>query len=364
MTKSKKNKHETQQSLSSTLPLQKNFVSAHDVARLAGVSRSAVSRAFTQGASIAPKTRAQIMKAAETLGYRVNDLARGLLTNHSQIIGMIAADSASPFRAAQIAALSQKLVEFGKVPVLIPTGCEGENVDSAHETLLRYRAEAIIVLSGMPSASFVELARRNGQHVIAIGRNDDGPDHIRINNRLAMQQAVHVFADLGAKQLGLINSSVGSPNLVERQDEFLKAAASYAMPVKLGTGKLTDYNGGVEAAKMLFTSTPHISTSHKATPQIDAIFCVNDLMAFGAMDYIRNELKLKIPKDISIIGFDNILQASWQGYNLSTFSQDPLQMANEIIKILYKRMVEPASAPCEILLEAPLILRASVKAKI
>lgn len=359
MTNFKKSKHETQQSLSSSPPPQQNFVSAHDVARLAGVSRSAVSRAFTPGASIAPKTRAQIMKAAETLGYRVNDLARGLLTNHSQIIGMIAADSASPFRAAQIAALSQKLVEFGKVPVLIPTGCEGENVDSAHETLLRYRAEAIIVLSGMPSASFVELARRNGQHVIAIGRVDDGPDHIRINNRLAMHQAVQVFADIGAKQLGLINSSVGSPNLVERQNGFLKAAASFAIPVKLGIGKLTDYNGGVEAAKMLF-----ISTAHKVTPQIDAIFCVNDLMAFGTMDYIRNELNLKIPEDISIIGFDNILQAKWQSYSLSTFAQDPIEMANEIIKILYKRMVKPESPPCEILLEAPLILRASVKAKI
>ncbi len=80
---------------------QPRFISAHEVAVEAGVSRSAVSRTFTPGASVSPSTREKVLKAAEKLGYQVNDLARGLLAKRSRIVGMIAADPASPFAHAR-----------------------------------------------------------------------------------------------------------------------------------------------------------------------------------------------------------------------------------------------------------------------
>lgn len=86
------------------------------------MSRSAVSRTFTPGASVSPSTREKVLKAAEKLGYQVNDLARGLLANRSRIVGMIAADPDSPFRSRQIARFPVDLQHVGSVPVLIPTG--------------------------------------------------------------------------------------------------------------------------------------------------------------------------------------------------------------------------------------------------
>ena len=120
---------------------RRRFVSAQDVAQRAGVSRSAVSRAFTPGASIAPVTLARVQAAADALGYEVNDLARGLLAHRSQLVGLVTSDADTPFRAGMIAALSRALIERGNVPALISIGPAPR-------------------MSPMPAASFFATVRR------------------------------------------------------------------------------------------------------------------------------------------------------------------------------------------------------------
>ncbi len=327
------------------------FISAHEVALEAGVSRSAVSRTFTPGASVSPATREKVLKAAEKLGYQVNDLARGLLANRSRIVGMIAADPDSPFRSRQIAALSRRLAARGSVPVLIPTGQHGENLSAAHETLLRYRAEATVVLSGMPSSSFVELAQRNGQTLILVGRTEEGADHIHINNRLAAETAVEIFAARGMKKLGLITSNVGSLNLVEREEAFVAKSKSLGLSVSVQRGELTDYDGGYGAASLMLGERE----------RVEGIFCVNDLMAFGMMDCARDVFNLSIPDDVSVIGFDNVAEARWGAYRLTTFDQNAERLSAEIIRLLDERQTAPNAPPQTIILELPLILRSSVR---
>ena len=131
----------------------RRFVSAQDVAEHAGVSRSAVSRAFTPGASIAPATLARVQEAASALGYQVNHLARGLHAHRSQLVGLVTSDPDTPFRAQMIAALSRALIERGNVPALISVGPTAGEVANAARQLLRYRAEATVFLSGSPPAA-------------------------------------------------------------------------------------------------------------------------------------------------------------------------------------------------------------------
>lgn len=339
---------ESETDIEETLP---GFISAHKVAQRAGVSRSAVSRAFTPGASIAPETRRKVMQAAAELGYQVNDLARGLLANRSRLVGLVASDPASPFRTQQIAALSRRLVERGSVPVLIPTGSGEDQVKAAHSTLLRYRAEATIVLSGMPSSSLVELAQRNGQPLIVVGRTEHGPDHIRIDNARAAQVAVEVFLARGMRRLGLVTSAVGSPNLVEREEAFVAAAAKHGVRVRVQRAGYTDYDGGQAAASLILGGTD----------AVEAVFCVNDLMAFGLMDYARDVLNLSIPQDLSVIGFDGIPETRWGAYRLTTFHQDEELLANEIVRVLDQRQRDPKAAPIVSVVEAPLVYRGSVR---
>ncbi|MFD1198861.1 LacI family DNA-binding transcriptional regulator [Brucella gallinifaecis] len=330
---------------------QPRFISAHEVAVEAGVSRSAVSRTFTPGASVSPSTREKVLKAAEKLGYQVNDLARGLLAKRSHIVGMIAADPASPFRSRQIEALSRRLTARGSVPVLIPTGQHGENLSAAHQTLLRYRAEATVVLSGMPSSSFIELAQRNGQTLIVVGRNEDGPDHIRINNRQAAETAVDVFAARGIKHLGLVTSNVRSPNLLEREEAYITRAKTIGLDVSIQRGELTDYDGGFAAASLLLSERD----------RVEAVFCVNDLMAFGLMDCARDVFNLSIPEDLSVIGFDNVAEARWGAYRLTTFDQNAERLSVEIVRMLDERQNKPNLPPQMVMIDTPLILRGSVR---
>jgi DNA-binding LacI/PurR family transcriptional regulator len=237
------------------------------------------------------------------------------------------------------------------VPVLIPTGQHGENLSAAHQTLLRYRAEATVVLSGMPSSSFVELAQRNGHTLIVVGRNEDGPDHIRINNKQAAETAVDVFAARGMKRLGLVTSNVRSPNLLEREEAYVARAKNLGLDVSVQRGELTDYDGGFAAASLLLSERD----------RVEAVFCVNDLMAFGLIDCARDVFNLSIPEDLSVIGFDNVTEARWGAYRLTTFDQNAERLSAEIIRMLDERQSAPNEPPQMVMIDTPLILRGSVR---
>lgn len=327
------------------------FVSAQQVAKLAGVSRSAVSRAFTPGASIAADTREKVIQAAAALGYQVNDLARGLLANRSRLVGLVATKPELGFRAHLVAALSRALIRRGNIPFLINTGSSEAETAAAQAALFGYRAEATIILSGSPPASFVELARQNGQPVVMLGRSEPDCDHVRIDNVGAAQKAATLFVQRGFKRLALAGSASGTPSIVERECAFIEQAQRLGATVTIARGVDSDYGGGQEAAARLL--------GQSTRPQ--AIFCVNDLIALGLIDAARSRYGLDVPSDLSVIGFDDIPEASWDAYRLTTFRQDPDEMAARAVAQLDRRLGNPAASPSTVQLEPVLILRHSVR---
>ena len=137
------------------------YISAQQVADLAGVSRSAVSRTFTEGASVSAATRKKVTEAAEALGYHVNHLARGLLSDQSNIVCILGVDLSSPYQSKFIEALTRELQAVGKVTMLVnTTGDVG--VRRALMQTLQYRADATIVLSGQPDQSLIDACLANG----------------------------------------------------------------------------------------------------------------------------------------------------------------------------------------------------------
>jgi DNA-binding LacI/PurR family transcriptional regulator len=325
----------------------RRFVSAREVAERAGVSRSAVSRAFTPGASIAAETREKVMQAAAELGYQVNDLARGLLANRSRLVGLVATKPELGFRAHLVAALTQALIRRGNVPLLINTGSSEREIEAAQTALFGYRAEATIILSGSPPASFAELARQNGQPLVMIGRSEPDCDHVRIDNADAARKAAAFFVARGARRLGLAGSASGTPSIAERQRAFADEARRLGVDVIVAAGSDSDYAGGREAAMQLF--------NRPDPPQ--AVFCVNDLVAFGLIDTVRHHFGLRIPDDVSVIGFDDIPEAAWEAYRLSTFRQDPAEIAASAIAHLDHRLAEPHAPASTTHLKAAFIER-------
>lgn len=331
---------------------RRRFVSAQDVARRAGVSRSAVSRAFTPGASIAPSTLARIRKAADALGYEVNGLARGLLAHRSHIVGLVTTDAESPFRALMIAALSRSLIERGNVPAIINIGPTSEDVASASRQLLRYRAEATVFLSGSPPASLVDLARRNGQPLILINRAETKFDRVRCDDRDGARLAFETLSAAGARRFAVVNTERPSPSLLAREMAFSRIVRARDMDVRIvRAGRHSDYQSGRDAVnRMLADGAPP-----------EAIFCVNDLMAFGAIDALRVAGK-RVPDEVSIVGFDDVPMADWTPYRLTTVKQDPERIAAAVVSILERRMASPNAPPLSLTVPVEVVVRDTVAA--
>lgn len=310
-----------------------SFVSADEVARLAGVSRSAVSRTFTEGASVSAKTRQKVMEAAQALNYHVNHLARGLSKVASRPVCLIGSDLHAPFQAALLATLTQKIQQAGRATMIINTAGGDADVEAALTRALEYRASSTVVMSGSPSEAVVQRCIATGQQVILINRKgadlaqadpvQPGPLHVTIDYRRAMAQAVEMLRRAGCQRLAVIASTAGTPSLLARERGFLDSAGQQGLAVEVVRTGPTSYQTGRDAARALLT--------HKRP---DGVFCVTDLVACGFIDTARGEFGLTIPHDLCVLGFDDIEQSGWDGYSLSTFRQPLPAMVDAVCRFL------------------------------
>lgn len=302
-----------------------SFVSAQQVADLAGVSRSAVSRTFTEGASVSEVTRKRVLQAAETLGYHVNHLARGLMNNRSKIVCIVTADIDAPYHGQFIESLTRQLQAAGKVTMIVNTsGSSG--IESAMRLTLQYRADASIVLSGQPDRKIIETCINNGQRVIVVNRNEAaaGTQNINVSNRTASRDAFYMLHRAGCKHLALITSDVGTPSLIARETAFVDAARTAGLDVTIACDGPSSYDTGCKAARQLFNKKP----------PPDGAFCVTDLLACGFMDAARSEFDISIPDNLCVVGFDDIMQSGWSSYDLTTFRQPIEEIAAYMVSLI------------------------------
>lgn len=329
---------------------RKASVSANKVAELAGVSRSAVSRTFTDGASVSPETRAKVLAAAEKLGYHVNHLARGLIQHRSGIVCLIVSEMQTPYQAALVETAIRRLQAIGKVVMVLNTAGQPENVSAALRQTLNYRADATVVLSGGPPASLIETCIENGQRVILINRDEpiEGVQFVLTGNEDAAREACLMLRRAGCSRLALVSSTAGTPSIVARENAFLAAAAEFGMDVTASRSGPTSYATGAEAARHLLAGSN----------RPDGVFCVTDLLALGFMDAARIEFRLDIPTDLCVVGFDDIPQSSWLGYNLTTFRQPLTEITDYIAQIID---ADEADVPREKSLPVQIVWRKTVR---
>ncbi|WP_409306686.1 substrate-binding domain-containing protein [Pectobacterium sp. B1J-3] len=326
------------------------FASATEVARLAGVSRSAVSRTFTPGSSVSAETRCKVLAAAQTLNYHVNHLARGLSKEASRPVCILGGNLASPYQSSLLEHLTRRLSRAGRAVMVINTDDGEENAREALQQTLNYRSTATIVLSGSPPSSLIEICLQSGQQVVLINRMGQfaGADNIEIDYSSTMDVAFNLFLTAGCQNIALVSSSTRSPSMVIRETRFLEAAAKAKISVPLIRAGNTSYQTGVIAARELL----------KRESRPDGVFCVTDLIACGFIDAARHEFGLKIPEDISIIGFDDIEQASWLSYQLTTFTQPLAEMAEATCE----RLLAPTKdIPYRRLFQALPVLRTTLR---
>ena len=301
-------------------------VNARQVAERAGVSRSAVSRTYTEGASVSVATRAKVMKAAAELGYHVNHLARGLIRAETGIVCLLIGEIGTPYQSALLDVTTRHLQAAGKVVMVLNTAADPKATEAALRQTLNYRADATVVFSGSPPTPLVETCIASGQRVIMINRDDlpKGTEQILVENAEAMAEAVLMLRRAGCRRLAVVSSTAGTPSIVARETSFVRAAVAEGLEVVVSKEGPTGYATGAAAARLLLASSK----------RPDGVFCVTDLMALGFMDVARREFGRRIPDDLCIIGFDDIPQAGWISYELTTFRQPLETMATRILAIL------------------------------
>ncbi len=330
----------------------KNAVNATDVAREAGVSQSAVSRAFTPGASVAPETRARIEAAAKQLGYRPNLAARSLITGRSHLVGVAVPGTSNPFYAAALDALSEEFARIGFRLVLF-TSDPAQASDPVLEEVLRYRVDALVLISTSLSSRFAEECMQVGLPVVMLNRKTDSAHVASVvgeNSRGA--QAIAAFLLAGQHQnFAYIAGTAQSSTSRDREDAFTTFLAARGFRrIQRGRGEYT-YAGAQAATRKLLSS--------RALP--DAIFCANDHMALAAIDVARTECALDVGRQVSIVGFDDIGMAAWPAWGLTTFSQPVELMARETVRVIQEQWANPDYQPVSRLEPGELIVRTSAR---
>lgn len=314
---------------------EKTSVTSVDVAKLAGVSRSAVSRTFTPGASVAPETREKVLEAAKALGYQVNILARSMIQGQSNLVGVVISGFQDPFRVSLLGEISRKLSEHALVPLLMNAE-DPEGLSDLLRILLSYQISGVIMTSGAPPSVVAQEYLQRQVPVVMINRKRDlkGVDAINCDNKSGGALAARTLLAGGARKLAFVNTKASTFSGIERGKAFhdFLADDGNSLPACSVRDWLSDargYEAGKEAAAALL--------GH-AADRPDGVFCATDLMACGFLDAARTRFGLRAPQDLQVIGFDDIAMAGLDGYALTTIRQDPVALAHTAVASLLERM--------------------------
>jgi DNA-binding LacI/PurR family transcriptional regulator len=327
--------------------------SAHDVARAAGVSQAAVSRAFTPGASIAKDTRDKVLRAASSLGYRPNLLARSLIKGESGIVGVVIG---SPRKAhalfmTALDALSMRLSRAGK-HILVFTADGNATADVHVEDLLEYRVDALLLMAASLSPKLAERCRTDGIPVIAFNRpprRTNGIASVTGNNRDGARQIAEHLLQQGYRRLGFMAGFAGSSTVRERESAFTAFLAAQGLPPperEVGHGTR---DSALVAARALLARRP----------RPDAIFCATDYMALATIEVARYEFGLKVGPEIGIAGLDDIEEASWPSFDLTTYSLPVEAMIDSVVNILLT--MPRVEQPVDVVVDGALKVRGSTR---
>jgi DNA-binding LacI/PurR family transcriptional regulator len=287
-------------------------VSSTDVAKLAGVSRSAVSRTFTPGAYVSAETRAAVTRAADLLGYRPNMMARSLITNRTNIVGIITTHLGNPFYATLLEGLIEALQSKG-LAALTFIADETSN-DEQISRLLSYQVDALVLTNTSLSSAMAMRCSQGATPVVAINRYFESEQitSVTCDNAAAGARVADLFMDKGRERIAFMAGEVDTSSSRDRERGFVHRLSERGGNLfRRVVGNYDHDEGAIAARRMLGDAT---------LP--DAIFCANDLMAFATLDVARKEYGLSIPDDLVVVGFDNSEVAEWPAYRLTSVDQN------------------------------------------
>ena len=326
-------------------------VTSLDVARLAGVSQSAVSRALTPGASISEAMKRRVTEAAEALGYTPNVFARSLITRRSDLIGVVMGEVRGAFYAEVLDRLGRSLQQRGQ-RVLFAGAPLDVGPDNAVQELLHYQVAGIVITSATLSREMAARCAAGNAPVVLLNRKPPPGEasSVRCDSVDGGFLAGDLLARAGHGRFAFIGGLPGAFSSRERERGFANALATHGKTIAVRAEGGFTYQGGFAAARDLLRGS--------APP--DAIFCGSDEMALGVVDAARVQ-GLRVPQDLSVVGFDDIPAAAWEGYRLTTIRQPVERMVERTLEILFGQIERPGSKRVVQQIAGELVVRSSAR---
>jgi len=328
-------------------------VTASDVAALAGVSKWTVSRAFTEGAQVAPEVRERVKKISAELGYSPNLLARSLSTRKTHIIGLVVDELGNPNQLKLLNEVTRQLQLKSYSSLLLNLSPEYSPANAL--TLAdQLQVDGLLFLGTTLTHELINLAQ-NIKHIplVVMFRNSGnaGIPFVSTDGYQAGREIAELFVESGYRNIGYMAGPTSESTELRRFEGFKEGLLEkgIALATVLTTGHYQRSEGMKSLMKYL-ESTPR-------DKRMEAVFCENDILAIGAMDAL---LACHATGKIAVVGFDDIELASSPAYELTTFRQPMEFLVGEAIQRLLDTSGNERSS---LLSPGALILRASHKRK-
>ena len=325
-----------------------------DVAREAGVSYATVSRVINNKGYINPETREKVLRAVTKLGYVVNQQARSLAGGRSQVVGLVVRDLGTSYIGEIIHGIDEELANASYDLMLYTTHRRKIRESTYVATLTQGLADGLLLVLPREPGAYIETLRRRGFPYVLIdhqGIDETGPS-VGATNRRGGYDATRYLIELGHRRIGFITGSLDLGCSIDRMAGYHAALTEFGLPTDPGLIREGDFMqpAGYTGARELL-ALPHRPT---------AIFASNDVSAFGVMEAAR-DCGLRIPEDISIVGFDDIPQASHVNPPLTTVRQPLEQMGRVATRMLLETIADRQRPAARVELPTELVIRASCR---
>ena len=303
-------------------------LTSQDVARVAGVSTSAVSRAFTPGASVAPEKRARILRAARELGYRPNVMARAVVTRRSNVVGLILFNETNRHHPGVLLALSQAFSTIG-VRVMLFLLEDEEEIGAVIDHILSYQLDGVVAAAPIPPEDLDHLVQARVPLLFYNRPGDERFASVGCDHRTSGVIIARHVLNAGRRRIALIRgyqeSFVGNERMAGVEQELARSGAKIVAEHR---GDF-DYDQGVAAIT---------GWAKQGISDYDTVIAANDMMAIGAKDALVHLLGKRVPEDVAVAGFDGVEAARWLSHDIASVDQPVEHMAKAAVEMMALRI--------------------------
>jgi len=325
-----------------------------DVARISGVSRSTVSRVINTDPNVGERTRQKVQEVIQNLNFQPNMAARGLAAGSTKVIGLvipvgISSIFSDPYFPLVIQGVSSACNHLG-YSIMLWLAKPLYERKTISQIIYNGLIDGVIVLATLLDDPLIDSLSESNRPFMTIGRHptNEKINYVDVDNRSGAYLAVSYAIRAGYHRVGLIGGPRNTISGLDRYQGYLDALRQFGLPVIPELVTESDYSdaGSYQTMKRLLPFHP------------DAVFAASDAMAFAAIRAIQ-EVGLSVPKDIAIVGFDDIPPAATSKPPLTTVRQPILQTGKIAAEILIDMIEHPDSHPHRVVLPTELVIRSS-----